>query len=70
MNVTWEENVFATLEELDDEGQERVSSLGTMQVSGTPVSIVKESPDEPEIVASGMPSFEELGRLEVPPRLA
>jgi hypothetical protein len=70
MNVTWEENVFATLEDLDEEGQERASGVGTMQVSGVPVSVVLEADDEPEIVASGMPAFEEL-ELEVqPPRLA
>jgi hypothetical protein len=70
MNVTWEENVFATLEDLDDEGQQRVSRLGTMQVSGTPVRVVHESSDEPEIVASGMPDFEELELQVQPPRLA
>jgi hypothetical protein len=73
MNVTWEENVFATLEDLDEAGQERAAGVGTMQASGVPVTIVREAEqeaDEPELVASGMPNLEEL-ELEVqPPRLA
>lgn len=60
MTTDWEENVFAGLEELDDEGQERVSHLGTLD----------ESPDEPEVMASGLPSFEELELSPQPPRLA
>jgi hypothetical protein len=70
MNVTWEENVFATLEDLDEAGQERASGVGTMQISGTPVSVVYEAAEEPELVASGMPAFEELDLEVQAPRLA
>lgn len=59
MSHDWEENVFAGLEELDDEGRDRVSHLGA----------VDETPDEPEVVASALPAFEEL-ELDAPPRLA
>ncbi|HEY8431372.1 MAG TPA: hypothetical protein VIL20_23490 [Sandaracinaceae bacterium] len=59
MSYDWEDNVFAGLEELDEEGRERLSQPRT----------VDETPDEPQIVASALPDFEEID-LGVAPRLA
>lgn len=55
----WEANTFAGLEQLDDEGRARVSLLGSLA----------HEPDEPEMVASGLPVFEELD-IDVAFRLA
>ena len=49
-NESYERNSWVGLEDLDEQGQERVSNLGKLG----------DEPDEPELVASGMPAFEEL----------
>lgn len=64
MNVTWEESVFAGLEELDQEGQQRVSQLA----GPNPRSTVDT--DEPKARTGEMPELGELVLAAQPPRLA
>jgi hypothetical protein len=63
MNVTWEETQFAGLDELDQEGQERVSQLGTMPGEA-------DEPDAPYAGTQDLPTFEELDLGPQSPRLA
>lgn len=62
MNSTWEENVFAGLEELDQQGEERVSRL-----AGSAPSLKTE---EPKFRTGEMPELGELKFEAQPPRLA
>lgn len=58
--IDWETNTYAGLEHLDDEGQDRVSQLGTFEVEG----------DEPTPSSDHLADLGELELAAQPPRLA
>ncbi len=60
MQIDWETNVFAGLEELDARGHERLSGFGRLD----------HAPDEPELMANTLPVFDELEVDAHSPRLA
>jgi hypothetical protein len=58
--IDWETNTYAGLEHLDEEGHDRVSQLGTLEVET----------DEPEMTSGMMADLGELELATQPPRLA
>lgn len=62
MNDTadWEANVYAGLEQLDEEGRNRVSRLGSLEPER----------EEPKLATGSLPDLGELELAMQPPRLA